>query len=115
MTNFELYKNLFSDIYDFKSQAWLNWFIYNYEECISYIFIHKKNVKNVKDEIMKIITHPESVEKFSLLGDGYDTVKNLYSNNDYTGIYKYYKKKFLKLRIKIFIRDILIELKVKKA
>ena len=114
IANFELYEKLFSDIYDFKNQNWLNAFIKCYEECIGFVFIHKKNVKSVKQEIMKIITHPESVEKFSLIKENYDTVKKLYSNSDYSGIYKYYKKKFFRLRIKIFIRDVLIALKLKK-
>ena len=114
MTNFELYEKWFGDIYDFTNQNWLNWFVNCYEECIAFVFTHKRNVKSVKQEIMKIISNPKSIEKFSLVENGYDTVRKLYSNGDYNGIYKYYKKKFINLRIKIFIRDILITLKLKK-
>lgn len=114
MSNFEQYEKWFSDIYDFRNQNWLKWFVNCYEECIAFVFVHKRNVQSVKKEIMKIISNPESIEKFSLVENGYDTVKKLYVKNDYNGVYNYYKKKFIKLRTKIFARDILIALKLKK-
>ena len=114
LTNFKLYEEWFCDIYDFKNQNWIKAFINCCEESIAFVFAHRRSVKNVKREIMKIISRPESVEKFSLIENSHDAVKQLYSKGDYNGIYKYYKKKFFKLRVKIFIRDVLVELKIKR-
>lgn len=107
------YENIFSKIYDFTNDNWLNYFASEYEESILFVFIHKKDVKSVKQEIMKIITHEESIKRISRIQKGYDTLRSFYSKKDYKSIYKYYKKKFLKVRIKILIRDILVTLKIK--
>lgn len=108
------YENIFLKIYDFTNDNWLNYFASEYEESILFVFMHKKDVESVKQEIMKIITHEESIKRISRIEKGYDTLRGLYSKKDYKSIYKYYKKKFLKVRIKIFIRDILVTLKIKK-
>ncbi len=113
LDNFDLYEKLFSNIYNFKSDVWLKYFVSQYEECISFVFMHKRNVQNVKKEIIKIITHPKSKEKFCLIENGYEVIKELYSKNNYNGIYRYYKKKFFKLRVKIYIRDFLTLFKIK--
>lgn len=107
LNNFKSYKKWFRDIYDFNSDTWLNYFISCYEDCIRFVIIHRKNLSNTKDEIMKIIIHPESKKAFCSLNQGHEQVKQMYMNENYDSIYKYYMKKFFKLRVKIFIRDII--------
>ncbi len=107
MRNFDLYKELYADIFDFNSTEWLDFFVSVFEECIGFVIIHKRNVKSVKKEIMKIITHKESLETLPKIGDKHETLRRLYQKNDMKGVYKYYMKKLFKLRVKITIRDII--------
>ncbi len=106
MRNFMLYNELFSDIFDFTSKDWTDYFLNVFEECIQFVIIHKKDVKSVKEEIMHIINSPESKANILLIKDEHCIIRTLYEKNKVDEIYKYYMKKYRKLRIKIAIRDI---------
>lgn len=107
LDNIYQYKKWFSDIYDFDSENWHNYYIVKFEECIQYVLAHRKDVDNVKKAVMEIIEHPESIKTFFAIRNGYDLIKRMYEKNDYKAIYRYYMRKFLKFRTKLFIKNII--------
>ncbi len=104
--NLTSYEELFKDICDFDNENYIQYFIRIFEENICYTIMHQKDVDNLKKEIMHIINHPKSRVMFLKSSDN-SKLKEWYVTNKTFKIYRYYQIKFLKLHLKIFIRNIL--------
>lgn len=109
--NMKLYEEMFEGLYDFTGADWQKNFIRNFEECIGYVWIHRKSVANVKAEIMKIIKHPKSKHTFESWERANLFLKNMYKRDAYKVVYGYYMIKFIPLRVKLLLRDLICRVK----
>lgn len=101
---------LFQNKYDFYCEHKIGYNISNLEDCIGYIYIHRCNVDNVKDEIMKIIASPEAAcwfEHYNGDRTRWLKVKKLLADGNIGGVYRLYENHFVKLRCKVMAKHIL--------
>ena len=111
LCNMKLYEEMFEGIYDFAGADWQKNFIRNFEECIGYVWIHRRTVADVKEEIMKIIKHPKSKRTFENQEWANSFLKNMYKKDAYKVVYCYYMIKFIPLRVKLSLRDLMCRMK----
>lgn len=108
--NLNLYESLFGDCFDFYDRQKLDYNLKNLEECITFVYVHKKDVESVKIEIVNMLKKAEVLDWFSHY-DGNDfyrkKVKVQIMSKNYDRAYSIYKRKFLKYRFKIFVRDLI--------
>lgn len=108
--NLNLYEFLFKDFFDFNSQKKIDYNLKNLEECISFVYVHKKDVESVKLEIVKMLKKSEVLEWFvNYNGNDFyrKKVKEQIISSNYYGAYLIYKLKFFMHRLKIFARDMI--------
>lgn len=110
LKNLNLYYDLFKDYYDFDASTKINYNLGILEECIQFVYLHKKTVGNVKEEIINMLRKQEVLHWFDVY-NGSDEfrlkIKAQLINGKYESAFKTYNKKFFKYRIKIFVRDLI--------
>lgn len=107
--NLNLYEDLFGSIFNFKSSKKINYNLDIFEECIQFVYSHKKDVKSVKSEILEMIQKPET-KKWFLEYNGQNQVRNkakeLFMDDNFIAVYNLYKTHYRMFRLKIFIRNV---------